>query len=311
MKGVLLIALMLVAVVKHYAPALLEVHYQGLIYHFPIIYIFLGLLVIAVLSWLLAYQWQSLKIFFLRWTLSRTKKELFYAQQKLSDTFFYFNFLDQQKKLDVFRELSQQSSVITSHSASIRILMQSLSQALIDRNQMQVTSLMKQLSRKMPASIFNILDGRVSIEQLKTFTDVETRVGALKKLPSFLWEQELLVQELLEASSSWTEIEQSLIIKKIDPLLITANNFNLLEKFVLNDPASWLVYFYEQHWHEMVERSLDLALFLIKLNVHMGFIGQAQQLVDRLPQSLVKGLLQNALNDPCLSNNQLLKLSQS
>lgn len=309
MKKYLIIALFLIAGINRYAATTIEFHYNHLIYILPLSYLYLSIFLIFITGWLLAYQWQLLKIYLLSWQLKRVKKELRSVHQKFNDQLFLVKLIEKENNLFLLKDLITSQPKLPIEPHSIEQQVQELFAALDNKENGSVQRVLRLLERKLPQSLHRMLMSKTYLMQLPA-DHQKTFLLALKKWPQWMWSESSVIQNIFEHLNFLNLEEQEYILRKINPVALKFKDIESLEQIVIVRPSEWLTFFYQQHWQDVADQSFELVLFLVKLNAHLGFIGQARSLVERLPASFLKAALVQALAAPAPAEQSLLSFNQ-
>jgi hypothetical protein len=296
MKKYLILALIIAGLINYYATSIVDVRYGDLSYKIPASYFYLIAVLIFIIGGLLAYQWQLLKIYLLQWRLKKTQNELHSTNDRLSDYVFLLQFLDQEDQLSLYCDVIKTYPRLTAISSRIGSEVDALSEALVDKNNNTIHRLLHSLQKKLPTSLHQLLLNKVYLSQLPEQIGGDF-INEFKKWPSWMWKTQSTYDFIFSQFFIMNQKDQEYFLKKISPLDLKADHFKALEDISKEYPAEWLVFFYAQHWQEMAGQSIDLAILLIKINTHLGFIAQAKDLAEQLPASLIKVALLQTLTE--------------
>lgn len=214
MKKYLILALIIASLINYYATTIVDLRYGGLSYKFPASYFYLIAGSIFILGWLLAYQWQLLKIYLLQWRLKRTQNELNSTSDRLRDHIFMLKFLDQEDKLFLYCDVIKTYPRLTTASSHLGSEIDALSEALADKNNNSIHRLLHSLQKKLPRSLHQLLLNKVYLSQLPEQIGGDF-MNEFKKWPYWMWRDQSTYDYVFSQFFIMNKKDQEYFLKNI------------------------------------------------------------------------------------------------
>ncbi len=254
-------------------------------YSIPTVYLFLIFTIFFISGFLLAYEWQAIKIVFKNWKIYSLKRDLTSIQKNVDDYRALTSYLKSKKNplltLPEINTLQRQSN----HALSE--LLDNIKNNLDLQNFDQAFKSYAQLPKKMSSAIKHIIYFDILKSKLMSL-DSANAIIYLQNHDEWIWNYDEFINEGVHLFQKWPRNEFSVFVTRIDPVKLTTESLSLIEKISFEDSIFWLNLFYEKKWHLFCHHNPGLAFLLLKMNLKNGNKLQALELIETLPFSLAK-----------------------
>lgn len=285
MKKYLILGFFLAIAATNLQDTFVLLTFQNQEYFIPIPYLFLIFTIFFVSGFILAYEWQAIKLVFKNWKIYSLKKQLISIQKNVDDYKSLTGYLkDKNDYLFITPEIN---CLQRQTSDSVEILLQKIQDALKIQNFNEAFKLHAKLPKKIPAAIKHMIYFDILKEKL-ILADPEKAIMYLEEHEEWIWNYEKFINESLQIFQDWPQNYLASFLSKIDPVKLTAESLLIIEKISIQDSVFWLNLFYDKKWHLFCHHNSGLAFLLLKMNLKNGNKLQAMELIETLPFSLAK-----------------------